>query len=76
MYVLYEYIKEFLLGNGLLPRIAIYGSALISFFILVLVASIVYVILPIFSLFLFRLPQFSPRNDFPKGGNRNVAPCQ
>jgi len=47
MFVLYEYIKEFLLGNGLLPRIAIYGSALISFFMLVFVASIVYVILKI-----------------------------
>lgn len=47
MFVLYEYIKEFLLGNGLIPRIAIYGSALISFFMLVVVASIVYVILRI-----------------------------
>jgi miniconductance mechanosensitive channel len=45
MFVLYEYIKEFMLSNGLLPRIAIYGSALISFSSLIVVASIVFLIL-------------------------------
>jgi len=47
MFVLYEYLREFLLGNGLLMRIAIYGAALLTFVVLIILASIVYLILKI-----------------------------
>ena len=44
MSVFYDYIKELLLSYGLIPRMAIYGSALSTFLLLVVVASIVFLI--------------------------------
>ena len=45
MSVFYDYIKEFLLSYGLLSRMAIYGATLGSFMILIIVASIVFLII-------------------------------
>ncbi len=47
MSVFYDYIKEFLLSNGLINQMAIYGSTLISFLALMVFSLIVY--------FIFRL---------------------
>ncbi len=44
MSVFYEYLKEFLLSNGLITRMAITGAALGSFLLLIVVASIVFLI--------------------------------
>ncbi len=44
MSVLFEYIKEFLLNNGIYNRMAVHGAALISFLILVIFAFIVFLI--------------------------------
>lgn len=44
MSVLYEYIKEFLLSNGIYNRMAIHGAALISFLILVVFSFIIFLI--------------------------------
>lgn len=47
MSVFYDYIKEFLLSNGLITRMAIYGAAIGTFLLLVFVASIVFLIIRI-----------------------------
>lgn len=44
MSVFYDYLKEFLLSNGLITRMAIAGAALGTFLLLVVVASIVFLI--------------------------------
>lgn len=44
MSVFYDYLKEFLLSNGLLTRMAITGAALGSFLLLILFATIVFLI--------------------------------
>ena len=44
MSVLYEYIKEFLLSNGIYNRMAVHGAALISFLILVIFTFIIFMI--------------------------------
>ena len=44
MSVLFEYIKEFLLSNGVYYRMAVHGAALISFLILVIFAFIIFLI--------------------------------
>jgi len=45
MSVLYDFIKEFLLSNGFITRLAIYGAALGSFLILLVVTSIAFLII-------------------------------
>jgi miniconductance mechanosensitive channel len=44
MSVFYDYLKEFLLSNGLLTRMAIIGAAFGTFLLLIFVASIVFLI--------------------------------
>ncbi len=44
MSVFYDYLKEFLLSNGLITRVAIAGAALGTFLLLIVVASIVFLI--------------------------------
>ncbi len=44
MSVFYDYLKEFLLSNGLLTRMAIIGAAFGTFLLLIVVASIVFLI--------------------------------
>jgi len=44
MSVFYDYLKEFLLSNGLITRMAVAGAALGTFLLLVVVASIVFLI--------------------------------
>jgi len=44
MSVFYDFIKEFLLGNGLVNRMAIYGAALISFVAIMVISLIVFLI--------------------------------
>ncbi len=48
MFVLYEYIREFLLSNGFMMRMAVFGAALFSFVLLIALASIIFLILRIF----------------------------
>lgn len=45
MSVFYDYIKELLLGYGLMSRMAIYGAALSTFLLLIFVAGIIFVII-------------------------------
>ena len=45
MSVFYDYIKELLLSYGLIPRMAIYGAALGTFLLLIVLASIVFLII-------------------------------
>ena len=45
MSVFYDYIKELLLGYGLMSRMAIYGAALSTFLLLIVVAGIIFVII-------------------------------
>jgi miniconductance mechanosensitive channel len=45
MSVLYDYVKELLLGYGFIPRLAIYGAALISFLTIVTVTFIVFLVI-------------------------------
>ncbi len=45
MSVLYDYVKELLLSYGFLMRMAVYGSALISFLLLIIMAFIVFLII-------------------------------
>jgi len=44
MSVFYDYLKEFLLSNGLLTRMAIIGAAFGTFLLLIVIASIVFLI--------------------------------
>jgi miniconductance mechanosensitive channel len=44
MSVFYDYIKEFLLSNGLVPKLAVYGAALGSFFFLIFFTLIIFLI--------------------------------
>ena len=44
MSVLYEYIKEFLLSNGIYNRMAIHGAAFISFTFLVIVSFLIFLV--------------------------------
>jgi len=44
MSVFYDYLKEFLLSNGLITRMAITGAALGTFLLLIVVATIVFLI--------------------------------
>jgi len=50
MSVFYDYIKELLLGYGLMSRMAIYGAALSTFLMLTIVAGIVFIIIRIISI--------------------------
>lgn len=45
MSVFYDYIKELLLGYGLMSRMAIYGAALSTFLLLIVVAGIIFVVI-------------------------------
>jgi miniconductance mechanosensitive channel len=45
MSVFYDYIKELLLGYGLMSRMAIYGAALSTFLLLIVIAGIIFVII-------------------------------
>jgi miniconductance mechanosensitive channel len=45
MSVFYDYIKELLLGYGLMSRMAIYGAALSTFLLLIVVAGTIFVII-------------------------------
>ena len=45
MSVLYEYIKEFLLSNGFINRMAIHGAAMITFFIIIVATQIIFLII-------------------------------
>jgi len=45
MSVFYDYIKELLLGYGLMSRMAIYGAALSTFLLLIVLAGIIFVII-------------------------------
>ena len=47
MSVFYDYLKEFLLSNGLVTRMAIIGAALGTFLLLIIIASIVFLIVRI-----------------------------
>ena len=47
MSVFYDYIKEFLLINGMMSRMAIFGAALGTFLLLIFVVSIVFFIVRI-----------------------------
>lgn len=48
MFVLYDYVRDFLIGYGLMPRMAIYGAVVFTFIMLIAVASIVFLVLRIF----------------------------
>ncbi len=45
MSVLYEYIKEFLLDNGLINRMAIHGAAVITFLIILVATQVLFLII-------------------------------
>ncbi len=45
MSVLYDYVKDLLLGYGFLTKMAIYGATLISFLAVIILASIVFLII-------------------------------